>query len=64
MKSRLCILYTLKRLKTILDSEMASKMKNIDTKKITFYHKEEFHQKKNPLSLIGSKPFNLHGMAF
>ena len=47
MKSRLCILETIKPLKMILDSAMASKIKNIDPKIISlFYPKDGFHPKK------------------
>ena len=58
MKSRLCILETMKPLKIILDSAMSSKMKNSDQKKVHFYTpKMVFIQKKTPWSLIGTKPF-------
>ena len=45
MKSHLCILETVKPLKIILDSSMASKMKNIDPKQVHFffYPKDGFH---------------------
>ena len=47
MKSCLCILETIKPLKMILDSAMASKMKNIDPKKTSlFYPEDGFHPKK------------------
>ena len=47
MKSRLCILETIKPLKVILDSAMASKMKNIDPKKSSLFNLEDgFHPKK------------------
>ena len=47
MKGRLCILKTVKPLKMILDSAMASKMKNIDPKKNSlFYPEDGFHPKK------------------
>ena len=47
MRSRLCILETIKPLKMILDSAMASKMKNIYHKKLNFFtQKMVFIQKK------------------
>ena len=47
MRSRLCILETVKPLKIILDFAMASKMKNIDHKKNSLFHPEHgFHPKK------------------
>ena len=59
MKSRLCILETVKPLKMILDSAMASKMKNIYHKKTScfFYPEDGFHQKKTSWSLGVTKPF-------
>ena len=62
MKSCLCILEAIKPLKLILDSAMASKMKNIDPQKTLFlYPEDRLHPKKlhglseepNPLT----KPF-------
>ena len=58
MKSRLCILGTIEPLKIIIDSAMASKMKNIDPKKTSLvYPKDGFHPKKTPWALGGTKPF-------
>ena len=58
MNSRLCILETIKPLKMILDSALASKMKNIDPKKTSlFYPEDGFHPKKTSWSLGGTKPF-------
>ena len=51
MKSCLCILETIKPLKVILDSAMASKMRNIDQKKNHFFtQKMVFIQKKSMVS--------------
>ena len=58
MKSRLCILETIKPLKIILDSAMASKMKIIDDKKSSLFNPEDgFRAKKNSWSLGGTKSF-------
>ena len=58
MKSHICILEIIKPQKMILDSAMASKMKNIDPKKTSqFNPKDGFHPKKIPWSLGGTKPF-------
>ena len=60
MKIQLCILEAMKPLKIILDSAMASKMKNIDPKKRPLlYPKDGFHQqqKKTSWSLEGTKRF-------
>ncbi len=52
MRSRLCILKTVKPLKIILDSAMASKIKNIDHKKTSLFHLED-----------GFHPNKLHGLS-
>ena len=67
MRSRLCILETVKPLKMILDSAMASKMKNIYHKKTSlFYLEDGFHPKKTSWSLRGTKPLwaSLHGILY
>ena len=58
MRSCLCILETVKTLKIILDSAMASNMKNIYHKKTShFYSEDGFHPKETSWSLGGTKPF-------
>ena len=47
MRSRLCILETIKTLKMILDSAMASKMKNIYHKKLNFFTRKMVFIQKN-----------------
>ena len=59
MRSCLFILETVKPLKMILDSAMASTMKNIYHKKtLLFYPEDGFHPKKTSWSLGGNKPFH------
>ena len=61
MRSHLRILETVKPLKMILDSAMASKM-NIYHKKLPFFYLEDdFHPKKTSWSLGGTKPFEEDG---
>ena len=60
MRSRLCSLKTVKPLKMILDSAMASKMKNIYHKKNSlFYPEDGFHPKK--LHGLSEEPNPLEG---
>ena len=61
MKSRRCILETIKPLNIILDSAMASKTKNIDQKKSSpFYPEDGFHPKK--IHGVSEEPNPLHDL--
>jgi hypothetical protein len=58
MRSHLCILKTVKPLKMILDSAMASKMKKyLPQKNFTFLPGRWFSSKNSSWSLGGTKPF-------
>ena len=65
MRSRLCILKTVKPLKMILDSAMASKMKNIYHKKTSLFDPADgLHPKKTSWSREETKPFSLQNFCY